>query len=192
MTSVALAVAAIAGFVAAALLCVLWRRSVAELARVRRDELGQREIDNLTGLLNRAALDRRVDAAAGFTGVVVVCDMDNFKDVNDRCGHLAGDEILKNIGNLLRTSIRQEDEAFRWGGDEFVILFHNQRQPVARQRMAEIERRLRGFQVRGYGALPISFSWGTAESAGSPLREMLDAADRDMYGLKRARRGRQE
>ena len=58
---------------------------------------------------------------------MTVCDMDNFKDVNDRYGHLVGDEILRNIGNLLQSSIRHEDEAFRWGGDEFVILFHNQR-----------------------------------------------------------------
>jgi diguanylate cyclase (GGDEF)-like protein len=103
-----------------------------------------------------------------------------------------GDEILKNIGNLLRTSIRQEDEAFRWGGDEFVILFHKQKQDVARERMSAIEHRLRSFQVRGHGALPISFSWGTAESDGTSLRELLDAADREMYGLKRTRRGRQQ
>ena len=62
--------------------------------------------------------------------------MDNFKDINDRYGHLAGDEILRNIGHLLQASIRHEDEAFRWGGDEFVILFHNQRPEVARKRMA--------------------------------------------------------
>src|SRR5215471_13009517 len=60
--------------------------------------------------------------------------MDNFKDVNDRYGHLVGDETLRNIGHLLRSSIRAEDEAFRWGGDEFVILFHNQNQEVARNR----------------------------------------------------------
>ena len=57
--------------------------------------------------------------------------MDNFKDVNDRYGHLVGDEILRNIGHLLQASIRHEDEAFRWGGDEFVLLFHNQQLAVA-------------------------------------------------------------
>jgi diguanylate cyclase (GGDEF)-like protein len=115
--------------------------------------------------------------------------MDNFKDVNDRYGHLAGDEILRNIGNLLQSSIRHEDEAFRWGGDEFVILFHNQQSAVARKRMGDIEARLREFRVRGFGVLPISFSWGTADAQDRALREALDEADRNMYALKRARAG---
>ena len=109
----------------------------------------------------RAVPARR--AAGAFEGVVTVCDMDNFKDVNDRYGHLVGDEILRNIGNLLQSSIRHEDEAFRWGGDEFVILFHNQQSEVARKRMEDISARLREFRVRGYGMLPIS-------SVGAPPR----------------------
>src|SRR5438045_2940719 len=115
--------------------------------------------------------------------------MDNFKDINDRYGHLVGDEILRNIGNLLQASIRHADEAFRWGGDEFVILFQNQHADVARKRMGEIEARLREFQVRGFGVLPITFSWGTAEIAGRALRDALDEADRNMYSLKRQRAG---
>ena len=146
-------------------------------------------MDRLTGLQNQAALARRVEQPAGFEGVAAVCDMDNFKDVNDRYGHLVGDEILRNIGNLLQASIRHEDEAFRWGGDEFVILFHNQRAEVARKRMADLEARLRGFRLRGFGVLPISFSWGTAEARNRPLREALDEADRNMYALKRTRSG---
>ena len=104
-----------------------------------------------------------MEEPAGFDGVVAVCDMDNFKDINDRYGHLVGDEILRNIGHLLQSSIRHADEAFRWGGDEFVILFRNQRHDVAVRRMTDIESRLRDFRVRGFGVLPITFSWGTAE-----------------------------
>ena len=114
--------------------------------------------------------------------------MDDFKEINDRYGHLAGDEILRNIGHLLRASIRPEDEAFRWGGDEFVILFQNQDPAVARARMAEIGERLREFRVRGHGMLPISFSWGQPRQHGRPLREVLDEADRKMYAFKRGRR----
>jgi diguanylate cyclase (GGDEF)-like protein len=146
-------------------------------------------LDRLTGLFNQAALARRVEESEGFVGVVVVCDMDNFKDINDRYGHLVGDEILRNIGNLLQSSIRHEDEAFRWGGDEFVILFRNQLTDVAARRMADIENRLRDFRVRGLGVLPITFSWGTAETTGLPLREALDTADRNMYTFKRTRSG---
>jgi diguanylate cyclase (GGDEF)-like protein len=128
-----------------------------------------------------------VEEPAGFEGVVVVCDMDNFKNINDRYGHLVGDEILRNIGNLLQSSIRHEDEAFRWGGDEFVILFRNQRANVAKRRMVDIESRLRDFRVRGLGILPIAFSWGTADTEGRTLRDALDEADQNMYKLKRSR-----
>ena len=91
--------------------------------------------------------------------------MDNFKDINDRYGHLVGDEILRNIGNLLQASIRHEDEAYRWGGDEFVILFHNQQRRWRSNACRRFRARLRDFRVRGHGVLPIAFSWGTAEAA---------------------------
>jgi len=159
-----------------------------ELDRVRRQNLTNQDLDLLSGLLNQSALAKRMEDTTGFQGVVTVCDMDNFKDVNDRYGHLVGDETLRNIGHLFRSSIRGEDEAFRWGGDEFVILFHNQDQQVARSRMKAIESRLLDFKVRGYGALSISFSWGTAEANGRPLRETLDEADRNMYEFKRGRK----
>jgi diguanylate cyclase (GGDEF)-like protein len=158
-----------------------------EADHLRRAGAGGLDLDYLTGLLNQAALARAVEQQTEYSGVVAVCDMDNFKDINDRYGHLVGDEILRNVGSLLRASIRHEDEAFRWGGDEFVVLFHNQRLDVATLRMAAIEARLRDFQVRGHGMLPISFSWGTAEGNGRHLRDALDEADRTMYALKRTR-----
>src|SRR5262245_15136989 len=165
------------------------RDLTSELDYVRRESTHRLDLDRLTGLFNQAALNRRVEDATIFGGVVAVCDMDNFKDINDRYGHLVGDEILRNIGHLLQASIRHEDEAYRWGGDEFVVLFRNQKTDVARKRMTEIENRLRDFRVRGYGVLPISFSWGAAEAYDRPLREALDEADRDMYKLKRSRSG---
>jgi diguanylate cyclase (GGDEF)-like protein len=159
-----------------------------ELERVRRESTEHLETDDLTGLLNHAALDRHIRERTDFTGVVVVCDMDNFKDINDSYGHLTGDEILRSIGHLLRSSIRQADLAFRWGGDEFVILFHNADRELINGRMAELQERLRTFRVRGYGVLPISFSWGTAEANGRPLRDALNEADRTMYQHKGTRR----
>ena len=156
----------------------------AELDTVRREGLKDLELDRLTGLGNQAALEKRLESVTSFSGVVAVCDMDNFKSINDGFGHLVGDEILRNVGHLLRSSVRQEDEAFRWGGDEFVILFHNQNRAVVTGRMRELRRRLSAFQVRGFGAMPISFSWGTAELQGRPLRAALDEADREMYANK--------
>jgi diguanylate cyclase (GGDEF)-like protein len=159
-----------------------------QLERVRTDSSRNLDLDDLTGLLNHAALDRRIRETPDFDGVMVVCDIDNFKEVNDRYGHLAGDEILRSIGHLFHASIRTEDEAFRWGGDEFAILFHNQAAELINQRMQELWNRLQTFRVRGYGVLPISFSWGVAQLNGRPLREVLDEADRKMYGHKGSRR----
>jgi diguanylate cyclase (GGDEF)-like protein len=158
-----------------------------DLEHLRRETKRTGDLDTLTGLLNQSALARRIESGGEYFGVVAVCDMDNFKDVNDRLGHLVGDEILRNIGSLLQSSIRSEDEAFRWGGDEFVILFLNQIPEVAARRMADLEARLREFHVRGYGSLPISVSWGTADARGRVLRDALDEADRRMYTAKRAR-----
>ena len=137
-----------------------------ELDKLRRDATQSRDLDRLTGLLNQAALALRIESPLLFEGVVVVCDMDNFKDVNDCYGHLVGDEILRNIGNLLKASIRKEDEAFRWGGDEFVILFHNQCADVAEKRMARI------------GAAPARF----------PRARIRRAADRIQLGDRRINR----
>lgn len=158
-----------------------------ELTRVQKETSRSIEVDQLTGLLNHAALSRRMASNSGFVGTVAVCDLDNFKEVNDRYGHLVGDELLRNIGNLIRASIRQADEPFRWGGDEFVIIFYDENLPMVRERMQHVEARLRNFQVRGYGSLPINLSWGAAEAGGRPLQETLDAADREMYTVKRAR-----
>ncbi|MBM3773616.1 MAG: GGDEF domain-containing protein [Acidobacteria bacterium] len=158
-----------------------------ELDRVRRESAAN--LDRLTGLLNQTALEQRLEDPAGFSGLVAVCDMDNFKQVNDRFGHLVGDEILRAVGSLIRSSIRQDDEAFRWGGDEFVILFKNLNQSTGKMRMEAIRARLEDFRVRGYGVLPITFSWGLAESDHQPLRQPLEAADREMYEFKRRREG---
>ena len=158
-----------------------------EVDHLRRENKHSLDLDRLTGLLNQSALASRIETQFSFEGVVAVCDMDNFKEINDRYGHLVGDEILRNIGHLLQSSIRLEDEAFRWGGDEFVVLFHNQPHGVAARRMEELQARLHEFRVRGFGVLPISFSWGTADGGGRTLRDALDDADRAMYQLKRSR-----
>jgi diguanylate cyclase (GGDEF)-like protein len=163
------------------------RDLVIELDHARRGNASRADLDRLTGLLNQSALSARIETSAAFDGAVAVCDMDAFKEINDRYGHLVGDEILRHVGHLLQSSIRPEDEAFRWGGDEFVVIFHQQLEGVASARMAAIEARLHGFQVRGAGVLPISFSWGTADGEGHPLRETLDEADRKMYQHKRSR-----
>ena len=71
-----------------------------------------------------------------------------------------------------------------------MIVEHQRDSQPAARRMAAIEGRLRDFRVRGIGVLPITFSWGTADTNGRPLGDALDEAGRNMYILKRSRGGR--
>ena len=84
--------------------------------------------DVLTGLLNRRALDDHLsrvieqNIAASMPVSVLMIDVDNFKPLNDTLGHAAGDELLRSIGQIFRSTLRDRDTAFRCGGDEFVIV----------------------------------------------------------------------
>jgi diguanylate cyclase (GGDEF)-like protein len=159
-----------------------------ELTRLRKDAEGQLDLDPLTGLKNRSALAHWMDEQAGFDGLVVVSDMDDFKQINDKYGHLVGDEILHGVGKLIRASIRDTDLAFRWGGDEFVIFFHTREAKLVDSRMRKIEEHLASFRIRQHGAFPVHFSWGVTTTAGRPLRESVEEADRLMYESKRTHR----
>ncbi len=142
--------------------------------------------DALTGLEDRSRLEQRLEEPCG-AGIVAVLDLDDFRHLNELLGHLGGDEILRAIGRYLLASIRQQDRAFRWGGDEFVLLLSDLEADVASQRMASIEDRLRKFNIRNYGIVTIGLSWGIARTGNRPLRESLDEADRAMFSLKRNR-----
>lgn len=88
------------------------------------------EKDKMTGLLNRAALERNIEAliAANHsrdTQAMFLIDLDNFKKLNDLKGHQVGDKFLANVGNLLKKSFRKNDIIGRLGGDEFMIFFKN-------------------------------------------------------------------
>jgi diguanylate cyclase (GGDEF)-like protein len=151
--------------------------------------------DPLTGLRSRAELDRFLESPL-VPGTLAVCDLDGFKAVNDTLGHLAGDEILRDVGNLIRASIRPEDAAFRWGGDEFVIYFAGAGAEVVERRMHSLQQRLRVFHLRNADVVEVQLSWGAASGSdysasrsgdGTSWRAVLDVADHRMYEQKRNR-----
>lgn len=84
--------------------------------------------DALTGLPNRIYLDDRIDEeirrsdVTGSKFALLFIDLDNFKQINDLYGHKSGDQLLKEVGSVLRSSLRSTDVLARWGGDEFVML----------------------------------------------------------------------
>ena len=83
--------------------------------------------DTLTGLFNRRAMNQVLDARAkssstSYTDIVIMCDIDNFKNINDSYGHECGDVVLKSISNRIKNALRKDDCIARWGGEEFLIL----------------------------------------------------------------------
>lgn len=83
--------------------------------------------DPLTGVRNRAALDEALSQKSESSLsretslVLLVCDVDRFKSVNDNCGHVVGDEVLRHFAQTLRDNTRESDIVYRYGGDEFVV-----------------------------------------------------------------------
>ncbi|MDD6311513.1 MAG: GGDEF domain-containing protein [Firmicutes bacterium] len=93
-----------------------------EQENLRLHELATR--DELTGIMNRRAAQNKIIETMHKGGALFVCDLDNFKHINDRFGHLTGDHCIKMASELLRQSVRKTDVFGRIGGDEFVIFVY--------------------------------------------------------------------
>jgi len=145
-------------------------------------------VDPLTGLYNRRFAELRLAAEVdrskryGHPLSVLVIDLNEFKQINDKLGHLAGDMVLKEFGERLSRSIRVSDLAVRMGGDEFLVILPecpSEHIPGLLTRLANLEVNFRGAMV------PVRFSAGVAgfdprESAA----QMLERADRALYAQK--------
>jgi diguanylate cyclase (GGDEF)-like protein/PAS domain S-box-containing protein len=153
--------------------------------------------DSLTGLYNRRHLDEILGQeliSAGeqdYPVSVIMGDLDHFKSVNDRFGHVAGDEVLRTVGRLMMTHARAGDICCRYGGEEFLLVLPRVTKDIALER-AE---RLRGAMAAAlipYGelAIPVTASFGVAAfpDDGRTGDELIDAADRALYAAKAAGR----
>jgi diguanylate cyclase (GGDEF)-like protein len=153
--------------------------------------------DTLTGLPNRADLLARLEAAlhreraAGVPAVVLLfCDLNGFKDVNDRLGHLAGDRLLVEVGSRIRSGLRHGDTLARYGGDEFLVLCEETMQEQAVARLCgHIESALaQPFLLSGESVL-ISSSIGAVISDGrTHADDLITRADQAMYRVKQRHR----
>jgi diguanylate cyclase (GGDEF)-like protein len=153
--------------------------------------------DSLTGLANRALFADRVDAAvnAGTGGedatAVIIVDLDDFKPINDRLGHRAGDAVLAEIAARLRTCVRENDTVARLGGDEFAILLERSRPDVVRSVAARIVQVVaEPISVAG-GAVEVGASVGVAvDLLGRRQADaLLHGADSAMYVAKNDGKG---
>lgn len=187
------------GIVAAALAAVL-AAAVVYYRRVGRIHREARR-DELTGLLNRRgyeeAIRRVLDRArAQRTSVaLLIVDLDNFKEANDRYGHLAGDAVLRQVGRILRQAVRDTDVVCRFAGDEFALIFPRLGGAHAVEVSNRIVHRLRTVQVeteRGSCEVALGASAGLAVFDGSEptgAEELFRAADAALYQAKQAGKG---
>jgi diguanylate cyclase (GGDEF)-like protein len=160
-------------------------------SHLRHDEL-QRQLhsDPLTGLANRVAVGRRLDelaAADGRLGVPVVlyCDLDGFKLVNDTHGHEVGDQVLIEVARRIRSAIRPADLAARLGGDEFVVVAAVPSPGAAGLLAARVRRAVRAPLLVGGMTMTVGVSVGVAVAGGSgTVQDLLAQADRRMYTAK--------
>src|SRR6202140_737593 len=148
--------------------------------------------DPLTEIYNRHSLD---DMAGRFISharrlksslTLLLIDIDRFKDVNTRFGHLTGDVVLADTAALLKRSVRGSDAVFRYGGDEFLIILADTSRSGAAKVIERIRAYLLGWNRAGtLDGFELSLSIGISEwSDGVTLDELLDEADRQMYAAK--------
>lgn len=156
--------------------------------------------DPLTGVLNRRALNgplqRELNAGLryGSSACLLLLDLDYFKSVNDRLGHVAGDGVLERVAALVQERVREVDSVGRYGGEEFaVVLPHTdlgQAQALAERIRAEIERR--AFDLDD-GSVRITASFGVAslhDSSIDSIGRWIAAADSALYEAKSQGRNR--
>ena len=165
------------------------RRHERAVEDLNRELVRTARIDTVTGIGNRRALDEAILSLAGTRLAAVLLDLDHFKTYNDRNGHLAGDEALARVGAILRQAIRREDQVFRYGGEEFLILAPGADAQSAAALAERVRLAVQDDATAGPWHLTVSAGVAVADrfSAGSPLG-LLRRADAALYQAKRAGR----
>jgi diguanylate cyclase (GGDEF)-like protein len=157
--------------------------------------------DGLTGLFNfrhfdatlRAELRRSARLSAPLT--LLMLDVDHFKDYNDHCGHPAGDDILRRIGEILRARLRATDVPCRYGGEEFAVILLDSGKDAGLEVAEELRQRFEETPFAGAahqpdGRLTVSIGVATFPMDGESAEELLRASDRALYAAKQAGRNR--
>jgi diguanylate cyclase (GGDEF)-like protein len=152
--------------------------------------------DSLTGCYNRRSfelqLERDLHRAARMRQPLslIMLDLDNFKLINDRAGHEAGDIALCMLAEALRSELRAVDTAARFGGDEFVIILPQANTEGALLVAERLRKRVAELDVPGFGSVTSSFGVATYPRHASSRHSLVAAADRALYAAKNAGRNR--
>ncbi len=149
-------------------------------------------IDELTRLLNRRSLDEMIDNEIGrhsrYGGVftLAILDLDSFKTFNDNYGHLSGDRLLRDIGHIIKSAIRNVDYAFRYGGDEFAILLPQTNIEDALQVIERVREKIAKGLDSGDIRVTTSIGLASWPDDGISHTDIIAAADVTLYRVKRS------
>ena len=178
---------------------VLVIRDITDVQRMNNQLSWQATHDNLTGLINRIEFEHRMRTALDHAHsdqakhALMFIDLDQFKVVNDTCGHIAGDELLRQIAKLLTDTARKTDVVARLGGDEFAILLEYCPTPQALKIAEELRTTVRDFRFSWDGKpFTVGVSIGVVgfDENYKNLNQILSAADSACYAAKEAGRNR--
>lgn len=174
-----------------------------ELAEANQKLREETLTDPLTGLSNRRAFEshfKDISQLAQRNGAevsVVMCDIDHFKNINDTFGHSAGDEILRELGDIMKNSIkRSSDFIARYGGEEFVLILYDTDMNDAKQVCMRIQKDIKsldGFESQWGKIGVVTMSFGIASmvpSAESNYENLITSADFALYKAKNEGRNR--
>lgn len=164
------------------LLSVLRRAIDRERALARRDTLTGAFNSRSFHELAQAEIDRFARYQHPFT--LAYIDLDNFKDVNDRFGHAAGDQALCTVAGFIRKHSRKTDALARLGGDEFALLLPETGEDVARPAIAKLQKGLTEEMQRNGWQVTFSIGVLTCSSAPRTADDLISMADRLMYSVK--------
>lgn len=138
--------------------------------------------DSLTKVFNRRYCDERLRRLSGEYALAMI-DIDNLKQINDCLGHPAGDTAIYHTAQAIRAILRGQDELVRYGGDEFLLLFHSLPQNILRRKLEDICRAVRALRVADLPELRITVSIGGVYAAGQ-ISELVEKADLALYRAK--------
>jgi diguanylate cyclase (GGDEF)-like protein len=172
-----------------------------ELERLNSQLFRQARIDGLTQVGNRLKMREDLDilfarvAEQGESFCAVMCDVDHFKLYNDQYGHLQGDEVLKKIARTLVQGCRPNDEIYRYGGEEFLLVMPEQSIEAACAAAERHRARIEQLAIPNIGspAATVTISAGVASinpSSGPSIKEWLESADGALYRAKQLGRNR--
>ena len=145
--------------------------------------------DALTGIRNRMALRQDYDAYVGRELTVMMLDLDYFKQINDALGHDAGDHVLRQTAKLLADAF-DEAHCYRYGGDEFLVLYPDAPEAVFREKLDELLLHRPVLELEG-GRVQVDYSCGCVHAVpddAAALHRLISEADKRMYQLKRGKR----